>query len=47
MDEKTIKERINKALVAVNGIDFIDRPVHFLSYGQKKSGNSISYSNGK
>ncbi|HFL3243207.1 TPA: energy-coupling factor ABC transporter ATP-binding protein, partial [Clostridioides difficile] len=36
MDEKTIKERINKALVAVNGIDFIDRPVHFLSYGQKK-----------
>ena len=36
MDEKTIRERINKALEAVNGEDFIDRPVHSLSFGQKK-----------
>ena len=36
MDEKTIKVRINKALKAVNGEDFIDRPVHTLSFGQKK-----------
>lgn len=35
-DEKTIKVRINKALEAVNGEDFIDRPVHSLSFGQKK-----------
>lgn len=36
MDEKNIKVRINKALEAVNGEDFIDRPVHSLSFGQKK-----------
>lgn len=36
MDEKTIKVRINKALESVNGKDFIDRPVHSLSFGQKK-----------
>ncbi|WP_343346637.1 ABC transporter ATP-binding protein [Terrisporobacter petrolearius] len=36
MDEKTIKVRINKALEAVNGEEFIDRPVHSLSFGQKK-----------
>ena len=36
MDEKNIKVRINKALGAVNGEDFIDRPVHSLSFGQKK-----------
>lgn len=36
MDEKTIKNRINNALEAVNGKDFIDRPVHSLSFGQKK-----------
>ncbi len=35
-DEKTIKIRINKALESVNGKDFIDRPVHSLSFGQKK-----------
>lgn len=35
-DEKTIKEKINKALNAVNGQDFIYRPVHSLSFGQKK-----------
>ena len=36
IDEETIKLRIKEALVAVNGIDFINKPVHFLSYGQKK-----------
>ena len=36
MDEKSIRIRINKALEAVNGEDFIDRPVHSLSFGQKK-----------
>ncbi|MEW9076843.1 energy-coupling factor ABC transporter ATP-binding protein [Terrisporobacter glycolicus] len=36
MDEKTIKARISKALEAVNGEEFIDRPVHSLSFGQKK-----------
>lgn len=36
INEKDIKLRINKALEAVNGIDFIDRPVHSLSFGQKK-----------
>ena len=35
-DEDIIKVRINQALDAVNGKDFIDRPVHSLSYGQKK-----------
>lgn len=35
-DEKTIKVRISKALEAVNGEEFIDRPVHSLSFGQKK-----------
>ncbi|MGL5328622.1 MAG: energy-coupling factor ABC transporter ATP-binding protein [Peptostreptococcaceae bacterium] len=34
--EDIIKQRITRALEAVNGLDFIDRPVHFLSYGQKK-----------
>lgn len=34
--EEIIKERIHDALKAVNGLEFIDRPVHFLSYGQKK-----------
>ena len=36
IDEKTIKERIHTALEAVNGLQFIDRPVHNLSFGQKK-----------
>ncbi|SFJ48825.1 cobalt/nickel transport system ATP-binding protein [Terrisporobacter glycolicus] len=35
-DEKTIKARISKALESVNGEEFIDRPVHSLSFGQKK-----------
>ena len=36
MDEKSIKIRIDKALESVNGKEFIDRPVHSLSFGQKK-----------
>lgn len=36
MDEISIKERINKALIDVNGLEFINKPVHFLSFGQKK-----------
>lgn len=36
MDEEQIKIRIEKALEAVNGSEFIDKPVQFLSYGQKK-----------
>lgn len=36
LDEDAIKIRIEKALKAVNGIEFINKPVHFLSYGQKK-----------
>ena len=36
IDEKSIKIKINKALKAVNGEDFINRPVHSLSFGQKK-----------
>lgn len=36
VDEDTIKERITTALTAVNGLHFIDRPVHNLSFGQKK-----------
>ncbi|MEG0856325.1 MAG: ABC transporter ATP-binding protein [Terrisporobacter sp.] len=36
MDEESIKIRIKNALEAVNGEEFIDRPVHSLSFGQKK-----------
>lgn len=36
MNEKAIKLRVKKALEAVNGDEFIDRPVHSLSFGQKK-----------
>lgn len=36
MDENEIRIRTEKALEAVNGIEFIDKPVQFLSYGQKK-----------
>ena len=35
-DEETIKIRIKNSLEAVKGEDFIDRPVHSLSFGQKK-----------
>lgn len=36
IEEDIIKVRVNKALEAVNGMDFIGKPIHFLSYGQKK-----------
>lgn len=36
IDEKTINNKVKKALQRVNGLDFIDKPVHFLSHGQKK-----------
>lgn len=36
LDESTINSRVNKSLRAVNGVDFINKPIHFLSYGQKK-----------
>lgn len=34
--EGEISERVKKSLLAVNGLDFINKPTHFLSYGQKK-----------
>ena len=36
LDEDIINQRIHKALDAVNGLEFKNKPVHFLSYGQKK-----------
>lgn len=36
IEEEIIKEKVKEALMAVNGIEFINKPVHFLSYGQKK-----------
>lgn len=36
VEEDIIREKITKSLIAVNGIDFINKPIHFLSYGQKK-----------
>lgn len=36
LDEETIKIRVNNALLGVDGLEFKDKPVHFLSYGQKK-----------
>lgn len=36
LDEDTIKKRVNNALLDVDGLEFKDKPVHFLSYGQKK-----------
>lgn len=34
--EDRIKEKVKNALKLVNALDLIDKPVHFLSYGQKK-----------
>nr|WP_300004335.1 ATP-binding cassette domain-containing protein [Tissierella sp.] len=34
--EDEIKIRVDKALGAVNSIDLLEKPTHFLSYGQKK-----------
>lgn len=36
IDEKEIKDRVHRALDLVNALDLINKPVHFLSYGQKK-----------
>ena len=36
VNEDEIKDRINKSLSLVNALELIDRPIHFLSYGQKK-----------
>lgn len=36
MDEDTIKKKVNKALKNVGADDFKNKPVHFLSHGQKK-----------
>lgn len=34
--EKEVQIRANKALEKVNALDLIEKPTHFLSYGQKK-----------
>lgn len=34
--EEEIKIRVDKALNEVNAMDLLDKPTHFLSYGQKK-----------
>ena len=36
VDEDIIKEKVFKALEKVGGLDLVNKPVHFLSYGQKK-----------
>ncbi|WP_099188366.1 energy-coupling factor ABC transporter ATP-binding protein [Tepidibacter mesophilus] len=36
IDENIVKKRVDKALESVGAIEFKDKPVHFLSYGQKK-----------
>ncbi|MEG2984614.1 MAG: ATP-binding cassette domain-containing protein [Peptostreptococcaceae bacterium] len=36
IEEAEINKRVHNALNLVNAIDLIDKPVHFLSYGQKK-----------
>lgn len=36
MDEGEIRERVSKALEDVNCLDLVNKPIHFLSYGQKK-----------
>lgn len=35
-DEDEVKYRVKKSLEDVNCTDLIDKPIHFLSYGQKK-----------
>lgn len=34
--EYTVKERVYNSLEMVNALEFKDKPIHFLSYGQKK-----------
>ncbi len=36
ISEDIIKEKVINALEQVGGLDLVDKPVHFLSYGQKK-----------
>lgn len=36
LEENEVEKRVRKSLDLVNAIDLIDKPVHFLSYGQKK-----------
>ncbi len=36
IDEKHVREKVMWALEQVDCLDLIDKPVHFLSYGQKK-----------
>jgi cobalt/nickel transport system ATP-binding protein len=36
INEKEIEKRVHRALDLVNALDLINKPVHFLSYGQKK-----------
>lgn len=36
IEESEINKKVYKALELVNAVDLIDKPVHFLSYGQKK-----------
>ncbi len=36
IEESEVKERVVKALEDVNGLEFINKPAHYLSYGQKK-----------
>ncbi len=35
-DEEEVKSRVDSALARVGSLDLKDKPVHFLSYGQKK-----------
>ncbi len=36
LDKKTVKERVTKSLELVDMLDFANKPVHALSFGQKK-----------
>lgn len=36
LNEDIVKKRVDKALKSVGAVEFKDKPVHFLSYGQKK-----------
>lgn len=36
IDEKTVEKKVYSALEQVGCLDLIDKPIHFLSYGQKK-----------
>ncbi len=36
LDEEIVRKKVNEALNQVDGLELINKPVHFLSYGQKK-----------